>query len=79
MKRLIIPIISTLVIALGFIGGLFTQTTALILPAFCLWTPSIFWLGYSFAKAGKISIQFMPSEVTAPEYRKMQKSGAAFK
>jgi hypothetical protein len=74
----------TLVTFLGivFVLGVFSSSLWLITPAFCLWTPAIFWLGSSFARLGKINISFSPTDkgqsITPKELKQRQSSGQAY-
>lgn len=76
MSKIVMPLIFVIFLSIMFVGGLWTQALWLITPAFCLWTPGVFWLGYAFKAAGKLSVSFVPDEST--EYKRRQKTGTAY-
>jgi hypothetical protein len=81
MKRIAVPMTFITFLGIVFVLGLASQSLWLLTPSFCMWTPGIFWLGHSVAKAGKFTLGFTPDEGTATsakQHKQNQKTGQAY-
>jgi hypothetical protein len=79
MKRIAAPLVFLAIVTITFLVGLWTQAMWLIMPAFCLWTPCVFWFGFASAKAGiRIAVEADDSAATDKAHRMKQRSGSAY-
>lgn len=57
MKRLALSFVAVVVVMVVFGIGIFSGQTGFSVAGFCLWSPAVWFFGWSFAKAGiRISV-----------------------